>query len=106
MNTECQTLCDLVPFSPSEWVLPSDDQWCAMFQANGGDRHKYSGLKTALETAGGNQLKMNTYYWISSENLVQVLCMQVIYNTANEEGISFESSSSSSDHYVRACLAF
>jgi hypothetical protein len=28
-----------VPFSPSEWVLPSDDQWCAMFQANGGNRH-------------------------------------------------------------------
>jgi len=77
-----------------------------MFQANGGDRHKYIGLKTALETAGGDPLKMNTYYWTSSEGLVGVLCMQVIYNTANEEVISFEESYSNSDHYVRACLAF
>ncbi len=49
---------------------------------------------------------MNTYYWTSSEGLVGVLCMQVIYNTANEEVISFEESYSNSDHYVRACLAF
>ena len=95
-----------VPFSPSEWVLPSTDQWETMFQANGGDHHKYYGLKTALETAGGDQLTMYTYYWTSSEDLVNVLCMQVIYDTANKEGISFERSSSSSDHYVRACLAF
>ena len=105
-KTACNNKNNSVPVSSSEWVLPSKDQWETMFKANGGERHKYSGLKTALETAGGDQLKMYTYYWTSSENLFQVLCMQVIYNTANEEGISFESSSSSSDHYVRACLAF
>lgn len=102
----CKNKNTTVPVSSSEWVLPSKDQWETMFKANGGNRHKYSGLKTVLETAGGDQLKMYTYYWTSSENLVQVLCMQVIYDTANKEGISFEASSSSSDHYVRACLAF
>ena len=95
-----------VPFSPSEWVLPSKNQWSAMFQANGGDRSKYPDLNTALQTVGGDPLKRYTYYWTSSEGLVGVLCMQVIYNTANEEAISFEESSSNSDHYVRACLAF
>ena len=105
-KTACNNKNNSVPVSSSEWVLPSKDQWETMFKANGGERHKYSGLKTALETAGGDQLKMYTYYWTSSENLFQVLCMQVVYDTATKEGITFEASSSSSDHYVRACLAF
>ena len=94
-----------VPFSPSEWVLPSKNQWETMFQANGGDHHKYSGLKTALETAGGDQLTMYTYYWTSSEGVLNVLCLEVIYDTATKEGISFKEISYN-DHYVRACLAF
>lgn len=94
-----------VPFSPSEWVLPSKNQWETMFQANGGDHHKYSGLKTALETAGGDQLTMYTYYWTSSEGVFHVLCLEVIYDTATKEGISFKEISYN-DHYVRACLAF
>ena len=94
-----------VPFSPSEWVLPSKNQWETMFQANGGDHHKYSGLKTALETAGGDQLTMYTYYWTSSEGVFHALCLEVIYDTATKEGISFEEISYN-DHYVRACLAF
>ena len=94
-----------VPFSPSEWVLPSKNQWETMFQANGGDHHKYSGLKTALETAGGDQLTMYTYYWTSSEGVFHVLCLEVIYDTATKEGISFKEISNN-DHYVRACLAF
>ena len=95
-----------VPFSPSEWVLPSRDQWSAKFQANGGDRRRYIGLNTALQTVGGGPLKRDTYYWTSSEDAARVFCMQVIYNQLNEEGISFEGSFSYSDHYVRACLAF
>ena len=94
-----------VPFSPSEWVLPSKNQWETMFQANGGDHHKYYGLKTALETAGGDQLTMYTYYWTSSEGVFHTLCLEVIYDTATKEGISFEEISYN-DHYVRACLAF
>ena len=95
-----------VPFSPSEWVLPSRDQWRAMFQANGGDRRKYIGLNTALDTVGGDPLKRDTYYWTSSEDAARVFCMQVIYNNVEEEGIAFEGTFSFSDHYVRACLAF
>lgn len=95
-----------VPFSSSEWVLPSKNQWETMFQANGGDRRNYIGLNTALQTVGGNPLKRDTYYWTSSEDLARVFCMQVIYNNVEEEGIAFEGTFSFDDRYVRACLAF
>lgn len=101
----CKSKNTTVPVSSSEWVLPSQNQWETMFQANGGDRHKYYGLKTALETAGGKQLTMDTYYWTSSKGVFDVLCLEVIYDTATKEGISFKEISYN-DHYVRACLAF
>lgn len=101
----CKSKNTTVPVSSSEWVLPSKNQWETMFQANGGERHKYYGLKTVLETAGGDQLTMDTFYWTSSEGVFHVLCLEVIYDTAAKEGISFKESSYS-DHYVRACLAF
>ena len=101
----CKSKNTTVPVSSSEWVLPSQNQWETMFQANGGDRHKYYGLKTALETAGGKQLTMDTYYWTSSKGVFHVLCLEVIYDTATKEGISFKEISYN-DHYVRACLAF
>ena len=101
----CKNKNTTVPVSSSEWVLPSKNQWETMFQANGGDHHKYSGLKTALETAGGDQLTMYTYYWTSSKGVFHVLCLEVIYDTSTKEGISFEEISYN-DHYVRACLAF
>ena len=102
----CKNKNTTVPVSSSEWVLPSDDQWCAMFQANGGDRRNYIGLNTALQTVGGGQLKRDTYYWTSSEGVGRVICMEVIYNNVEEEGIAFGGSFSSDDRYVRACLAF
>lgn len=104
-KTTCKNKNTTVPVSSSEWVLPSKNQWETMFQANGGDHHKYYGLKAALETAGGDQLTMYTLYWTSSKGVFHVLCLEVIYDTSTKEGISFEESSYS-DHYVRACLAF
>ena len=49
------------------WMLPSKDQWKQMFKANGGNEGSYTGLNTAITTAGGTNLQGSTYYWSSSE---------------------------------------
>ena len=47
------------------WKLPSEDEWKQMFSANGGNDGSYTGLNTAITTAGGTAL--NGKYWSSSE---------------------------------------
>ena len=49
------------------WQLPSQNQWKAMFKAFGGNEGSYSGLNTAIGTAGGTALQEDAYYWASSE---------------------------------------
>ncbi len=48
------------------WKFPSQDEWQQMFSANGGDASSYSGLNSAIRTAGGTALKENKHYWSSS----------------------------------------
>ena len=48
------------------WKLPSEDEWKQMFSANGGNDESYTGLNTAITTAGGTALQENEY-WSSSE---------------------------------------
>ena len=48
------------------WKLPSEDEWKQMFSANGGNDGSYTGLNTAITTAGGTALQENEY-WSSSE---------------------------------------
>ena len=52
----------------ASWMLPSKDQWKAMFKANGGDEGWYTGLNTALATAGGDSSKLQEFasYWSST----------------------------------------
>ena len=47
------------------WMLPSQDQWKAMFKAFGGNEAKCDGLNTALATAG-DELKKDGSYWSST----------------------------------------
>jgi len=47
------------------WMLPSQDQWKAMFKAFGGNEAKCDGLNTALATAG-DELKKDRSYWSST----------------------------------------
>lgn len=49
----------------NSWHLPSQAEWKQMFSANGGNDESYTGLNTAITTAGGTAL--NGKYWSSSE---------------------------------------
>lgn len=97
-----------VPFSPSEWVLPSTDQWETMFEANGGYSSSYTGLNTALQTAGGNPLKEEEIYYTFWEVLGETVSKQmVLYDRYLINGVKFDYLSNNANiYYLRACLAF
>ncbi len=48
------------------WMLPSQNQWKAMFKAFGDNEAKCSGLNTAINTAGGTALQKRGNYWSST----------------------------------------
>ncbi|WP_284438410.1 hypothetical protein [Prevotella communis] len=52
----------------NSWKLPSQDDWKQMFSANGGNEGSYSGLNSAITTAGGTVLPENGDYWSSTPN--------------------------------------
>lgn len=96
-----------VPFSPSEWVLPSKDQWETMFKANGGNSSRYTGLNTALETAGGNPLKEEKIYYTFMELLDETVSMQMVLDDSILiNGVAFAILHNANIYYLRACLAF
>ena len=51
--------------SGAVWLLPSQEQWKAMFKAFGGNEGSYTGLNTALATAG-DELTKTASYWSST----------------------------------------
>jgi len=56
----------------ASWMLPSHNQWKAMFKANGGSDASCAGLNTALATAGGDSSKFQPdRYWSSTEREVR-----------------------------------
>ena len=86
------------------WLLPSQNQWKAMFKANGGSEESYDGLNTAVATAGGDSSKLqkNERYWSSSEqgsNFAWVLVL-------GEDSAGWDGAPEDLGHHVRACLAF
>ena len=103
----CKSKNTTVPVSSSEWVLPSVDQWKTMFQANGGNPYSYTGLNTALETAGGDPLKKEKIYYTFSEVLDETISMQMVLNDGIlNNGVTFDLPNKTGIYYVRACLAF
>ena len=52
----------------NSWKLPTQDEWKQMFSANGGNEGSYSGLNSAITTAGGTVLPENGDYWSSTPN--------------------------------------
>ena len=83
------------------WKLPSQDEWKQMFSANGGNEDSYTGLNTALSTAGGNILTESGTYWSSSE--VGENASKVYFNSGNT---SWSQEGKNEAYSVRACLAF
>ena len=88
------------------WLLPSRNQWNAMFNANGGNEESYTGLNSELATAGGDSSKLKEQggYWTSSENggnyVWRVRLISDIGLT------SWGTDYNISTYHVRACVAF
>ena len=68
-STAIETCAAHTPaFTGGTWKLPTKDEWNQMFIANGGSEESYTGLNTAITTAGGTAFQDGTvYYWSSSE---------------------------------------
>lgn len=88
-------------FTGSTWKLPSQEEWKQMFSANGGDEGSYTGLNTAITTAGGTALQKSCY-WSSTEH-GEVNAYYVYLFSGNAY---FSNASKGIDYLVRACLAF
>jgi hypothetical protein len=85
----------------AKWCLPSQNQWKAMFKANGGSESSYTGLNTAISTAGGTALQ-KICYWSSTEH-GEVNAYYVYLFSGNAY---FSNASKGIDYLVRAVLAF
>ena len=83
------------------WKLPSQDEWKQMFGANGGNEESYTGLNTAITTAGGTALQEYGRYWSSSEDEGGDALRVNLYDTAE-----WMNSLKDEMFLVRACLAF
>ena len=83
------------------WKLPSQDEWKQMFGANGGNEESYTGLNTAITTAGGTALQEYGRYWSSSEDEGGDALRVDLYDTAE-----WMNSFKDEMFLVRACLAF
>ena len=86
----------------AKWCLPSQDNWIAMFKANGGNEEKYTGLNNALAAAGGNDSKLqDADYWTST------LFEGSVWNVSLKDGsVWWGIESMATGYLVRACLAF
>lgn len=84
------------------WMLPSQNQWKAMFKAFGDNERSCKGLNNAIDTAGGTVLQKRGNYWSSTP-----------HDGGNAWDVhlfdgeaTWEYSSVSLGFRVRACLAF
>ena len=86
------------------WLMPSQNQWKAMFKAFGDNDASYSGLNTAITTAGGDDSKLQVgKYWTST-----------LFYGGTAYNVDLGSNGNASPHLesmdysyqVRACLAF
>ena len=90
--------------SGAAWLLPSRNQWKAMFKAFGGSDASFTGLNTALAAAGGDssKLPMSGSYWSSSPDAGDYAWYVDLDDGVAGEGHGLRFN----DQRVRACLAF
>ena len=84
------------------WLLPSQNQWKAMFKANGNDDGLYSGLNAAISAAKGTPFYAGYYYWSSSEYSVDNA--YIVY--LRDGAVWWYNDPKVNTNRVRACLAF
>ena len=88
-------------FNDAAWLLPSQNQWKAMFRANGGNEESYTGLNAALAAAGGISSKLQEdNYWSSTEHDSHD-AMEYYF-----DGGCWANNDKDYREYVRACLVF
>ena len=86
------------------WLLPSQNQWKAMFGANGGNEGSYSGLNTALANAGGTALQgSDGLYWTSTDSGYAYSHFMAYLNGGS---VNFWEDDDNNSNRVRACLVF
>ena len=86
------------------WLLPSQNQWKAMFGANGGNEGSYSGLNTALANAGGTALQgSDGLYWTSTDSSYAYSHFMAYLNGGS---VNFWEDDDNNSNRVRACLVF
>jgi hypothetical protein len=85
------------------WKFPSQAEWQQMFSANGGDASSYSGLNSAIRTAGGTALEEDEYYWSSTVSGREGYAYRVHLKDGSASWIEQYRGWT---EYVRACLAF
>ena len=87
----------------NSWHLPSQPEWNQMFVANGADEESFTGLNTAITTAGGTGITKWQNYWTSSLDggypIYIMIQSWVEYDNPDSEG-------GATGCLVRACLAF
>ena len=88
-------------FTGGTWHLPTQAEWNQMFSANGGSEGSYTGLNTAITTAGGTVLQVLNGYWSSTPDGIQAY---YVYLDANKTDWRKKPANFASP--VRACLAF
>ena len=84
------------------WLMPSQNQWKAMFKAFGDNDASYIGLNTAITNAGGTALQETDYYWSSTP--VSDFGAWVVNLNGGVAGWKMDAVAP--DHRVRACFAF
>ena len=85
--------------SGAAWLLPSQNQWKAMFKAFG---DSYSGLNNAITNAGGTALKEVDTYWSSTPDYESGYWRVYL----RDGGASWYLGKVDGGNLVRACLAF
>ena len=94
-------------FSGAAWLLPNQNQWKAMFKAFG-DEEKYTGLQTALVTAGGSKFQADDeyYYWYAEPDRPKDIEGNGLYMSPNSGYVYWRVGIVDDDYHVRACLVF
>ena len=89
-------------FTGGTWKLPTKDEWTAMFKAFGDNDASYSGLNTAITTAGGTALQDLGIYWSSTPD-----GEDRAWAVGLAEGSAYWGNGSVDvNNLIRACLAF
>ncbi|MBQ7254350.1 MAG: hypothetical protein IJS30_06735 [Bacteroidales bacterium] len=91
-------------FTNGTWKLPSQEEWNQMFSANGGSEGSYTGLNTAITTAGGTALQNYDNCWSSTPSVEDYDYAWIVILV--EGDAYWDNSEKDFDNQVRACLAF